>query len=163
MDSAAVSRKRQIIATLAVLLVIVAIVTALAVTQKDDDTAATSIISTPTTGRVADTTTADTTSSTATYNDGNYTATGGYNSPGGSEELTVNVTLKDGVVVDTSAEGNADNGEAEEHQSDFIAAFKELVVGKDISSLKLSRVAGASLTTQGFNNAINQIKSQAQS
>lgn len=162
MDGSPVSKKRQIIATLAVLIVIAVIVGGVAVSQKDSDTDSAAPVST---SEATSTTTSQTSSAdtSATYKDGTYTAVGGYNSPGGAEEITVSVTLENGKVVDSTVEKGATGGEAEFHQEDFIGAFKELVIGKDISTLKLSRVAGASLTTGGFNNAITQIKSQAQS
>ena len=47
-------------------------------------------------------------------------------------------------------------------EQQFIDGYKSLVVGKDISSISLNRVSGSSLTSQGFNSAIQKIKSQAQ-
>ena len=71
------------------------------------------------------------------------------------------MTLKNGVITDTSATKGATDPEAEEYQNRFIKNYKNLVVGKSISNLSLSRVSGSSLTSIGFNDAIDQIKSQA--
>ncbi len=98
----------------------------------------------------------------ATLKDGTYQATGSYTSPGGNEQITVNVTLKDGVVTDTSATSGANDPTAKQYQAEFIAGYKDQVVGKKISSIKLSRVSGSSLTSQGFNNALQEIQRQAQ-
>lgn len=100
-------------------------------------------------------------STARTYKDGAYQATGQYDSPGGNEAITVNVTLKDGIVTDTSAQGHATDGEALEYQSEFIGSYKKMVVGKKIDDIQLSRVSGSSLTSQGFNRALDQIESEA--
>ncbi len=99
--------------------------------------------------------------STSTFKDGTYKATGSYTSPGGNEEITVSVTLKDGVVTDTNATSGANDPTAEQYQGEFIAGYKDKVVGKKISAIKLSRVSGSSLTSEGFNSAIQKIQQQA--
>lgn len=43
----------------------------------------------------------------------------------------------------------------------FIGGIKAEVVGKKINDLKVSRVAGSSLTSQGFNAAVTKIKADA--
>jgi len=141
---------RQIVAALAVLIVIVAIVAA-ATLGKDDDSASTGDPNT----------TSQPAMQNASYKDGSYRATGGYNSPGGAEKITVNITLQNGKIADTSVIPGADGGEAAAYQNNFISGYKTQVVGKDINGVRLSRVAGSSLTSQGFNNAIQQIKDQA--
>lgn len=156
--------KRQVIVTLVVLILISVVIVGVAVTRGVDGES--SIASQTTSQSAADTDTFaegnDTTAvSNATYKDGDYTATGDYSSPGGAEEITVTVTLKDGAVTATSAEGGATSGSALEYQADFIAAYSDEVIGKTISNLELDRVAGASLTANGFNDAIEQIKDQA--
>jgi hypothetical protein len=69
--------------------------------------------------------------------------------------------LQNGVITGTSATGGANDPEASQYQSQFISGYKSLVVGKSIDSVSLSRVSGSSLTSQGFNNALQQIKNQA--
>jgi hypothetical protein len=64
-------------------------------------------------------------------------------------------------VTDTSAISGANDSDARDFQSQFIGGYKKLVVGKKIDSIRLSHVSGSSLTSQGFNDAIGQIKSQA--
>ncbi|MDB5170224.1 MAG: hypothetical protein JWN82_620 [Candidatus Saccharibacteria bacterium] len=146
--------KKQIIVTLAVLIVIVAIVAAAMVAGNKDDTQNSGSSNTS-----AMTATVD---PSATYTDGTYEATGDYVSPGGNEEITISVTLKDNVVTDTSAINGATDTEAKQHQDDFIGGYKSLVVGKNINEVKLSRVSGSSLTSQGFNDAIQQIRNKAE-
>lgn len=99
----------------------------------------------------------------SSYRDGTYSATGTYLSPGGNESISISITLSNGNVTDTSATARATSGASRSYLSDFIYSYKSLIVGKNISSIRLSRVSGASLTTQGFNDALDQIKNQAQS
>lgn len=98
----------------------------------------------------------------ATFNDGTYDATGSYQTPGGSERIGVKVTVKDNVVSDVDLTEMGLTGEAQEYQSRFASGYKSQVIGKKVSEIKLDRVAGSSLTSNGFNDAINDIAKQAQ-
>jgi hypothetical protein len=110
----------------------------------------------------ADTSVATTSSqTTGEYTDGTYTATGSYSTPGGSESITVTVTLSRDVVSTVSATGTATDGTASQFQAQFLSAYSSEVVGKSIDAVSLSRVAGSSLTSQGFNAAIQEIRSDA--
>lgn len=166
------NKKRQLVATLAVLIVIVAIVAAVAVTNKKDigasemtNVSATRPAAQTTTGGTPgvpapnNTATAGTTA--PTYQDGTYTATGSYDSPAGVESIAVTVTLASDVVTATSVSSGANDPTAAEYQSMFISGYKQLVVGKNIADISLNRVSGSSLTSQGFNDAIQKIESRA--
>ncbi|MFZ1250074.1 MAG: hypothetical protein WAR37_01325 [Candidatus Microsaccharimonas sp.] len=98
---------------------------------------------------------------TSTYKDGTYSATGSYVSPGGRESIDLTVTIKDGVITDTSVVKNATDRDAEEYQTLFANNYKDLVIGKSVNEVSLTRVAGSSLTTNGFNDALDQIKNDA--
>ena len=100
-------------------------------------------------------------SDTSSYEDGTYRATGSYMTPGGTESIELTVVIKDGVISDTSIANNATDPEAVEHQELFSDNYKALVVGKPVGSVSLSRVAGSSLTSNGFNDALDQIKEDA--
>ena len=115
---------------------------------------------TDTTTTSTSTTNADT-STTASYKDGTYNATGSYSTPGGKESIALVVVIKDGVIAETSMVANAKNGDAKEYQAAFASTYKSLVVGKSVDKVSLSRVAGSSLTSNGFNDALDQIKSDA--
>lgn len=117
-------------------------------------------------GTTSTTTTADTpatTASSSSYKDGEYTETGSYTTPGGSESITVTVTLSNGTVTAVDASGSARGGDAAQYQATFLSGYKSSVVGKSIDSVSLSRVAGSSLTSGGFNRALAAIKSDAAS
>lgn len=162
------SRRREFIATVAVLVVIVLIVVGVTMANKKSDNST-----------VTDTSTQDTNTNTPTqvttsndaapangsvaYKDGSYSATGSYSSPGGRESIDINLTLQNGAITAVFAKTNPAERESEEYQNMFLSAYKDLVIGKKISDIRLDRVSGSSLTSQGFNSAIEQIRTKAQS
>lgn len=99
--------------------------------------------------------------STGSYTDGTYTAEGSYSTPESVETIAVTVTLADGVVTDVSVEGDPQKPESAQYQGQFIGGIADVVVGQPIDELAVSRVAGSSLTSGGFNTAIETIKSEA--
>jgi hypothetical protein len=99
--------------------------------------------------------------STTNFKDGTYTATARYNSPGGVQSITVKLTIAGNIVTDSSLQQTATEREDEQYQGAFESEYKSNVVGKKISELSLSRVAGASLTNDGFNSALADIENQA--
>ena len=103
----------------------------------------------------------DTSAAPAPYADGNYSATGEYQSPGGSESIEVDVTLVNDVVTSVTVVGNATAGNALRYQSEFEEGITDEVVGVDIDELSVDKVAGSSLTSDGFNDAVEKIKADA--
>lgn len=99
--------------------------------------------------------------STQTYTNGTFAAVGDYNSPAGPESVKVSLTLKNGVIQDASYQGTATLGKSQKYQEAFGQGYRDQVVGKPISSLSLDVVNGASLTSQGFMDAVAKIKVEA--
>lgn len=97
----------------------------------------------------------------SSYKDGTYSASGSYASPGGRESIELTVTLKNGVIESTSLETDPASRDSRTYQASFASGYKDLVVGKNVEEVSLSRVAGSSLTSNGFNDALDQIKSDA--
>ncbi len=95
------------------------------------------------------------------YKDGTYSATGSYATPGGMESIDLTVTIKNGVITKTELAQNATDRDAKEYQAAFAGGYTDLVVGKDVDEVSLSRVAGSSLTSNGFNRALDAIKDDA--
>lgn len=162
--------KKDMMVTLAVLLVVVIIVVGAVIVKKKStdganaaNNAVTSAKDTVQPAVDAPGTVNPNNASSSSFKDGTYSAMGTYSTPDGPETITVKVTLKDGAVSDTSATASMQSRESKEYVAQFLDAYKTFVVGKDVSSLKLSRVSGSSLTSQGFNSAIQQIQTQAQS
>lgn len=105
--------------------------------------------------------TAPQTSDAASYADGTYTGEGSYATPETVEKITVTVTLVDDVITEVEVVGQPQKAESKQYQGQFVGGISEVVVGKDIDEISVSRVAGSSLTSGGFNQAIEQIKSEA--
>lgn len=105
--------------------------------------------------------TSETGADSASYADGTYTADGSYQTPETVEEISVTLTLADGVVTEVEVTGDPQAPESERYQGEFIDGIDDEVVGKAIDELDVSRVAGSSLTSGGFNDAVESIKEQA--
>jgi uncharacterized protein with FMN-binding domain len=97
----------------------------------------------------------------AEYADGTYTADGGYTAPSGPESITVEITIADDVVTDVVVTPHATEGNQAKFQGQFAAGIEAVVVGEDIDTLAVSRVGGSSLTSGGFNEALETIKAEA--
>lgn len=100
--------------------------------------------------------------SSGTYKDGTYTATASYRVPHSAEAIRVSLTLKNGAITAASVQNSEGDRESAEYQREFTARYKSHVVGQKIDSLNLNVIAGASDTTEGFNQAVSQISQQAQ-
>lgn len=93
---------------------------------------------------------------------GTYSAKVSYAVPeGDTNSCEVSITLSNSVVTAVSVKHTAHSGDSRQYQSGFDKAYKTIVVGKSISSLtSLSRIGGATLTTNAFKKAVQQIQSQ---
>lgn len=98
---------------------------------------------------------------TGEYVDGSYTAEGSYQTPESIETITVTLTLQDDVVTDVEVTGDPQKAESKQYQSQFIGGISDEVVGKKLDDVSVSRVAGSSLTSGGFTQALDQIKEEA--
>jgi len=147
------SHQKHIITAVAVLVAITLIVVAtVAATKKKDTTASTAD---------AANISSQTATTSATYNDGTYSANASYQSPGGTEKVAVKLTIKGGVVTTSTVTSTPTESEAREYQDMFLSGYKSKVVGQSVDTIKLSRVSGSSLTSEGFNSALATIKQQA--
>jgi uncharacterized protein with FMN-binding domain len=97
----------------------------------------------------------------ATYADGTYAADGSYASPGGPESIQVSLTLQDNIVTAVSVTPEATSGNAKQYQTAFASGIAEEVIGVDINDLAVDKVSGSSLTSIGFNEAVEAIKADA--
>jgi uncharacterized protein with FMN-binding domain len=100
-------------------------------------------------------------SAAGTYTDGTYSAEGDYQAPGESETIEVEVTLEGDIVTAVTVTPQADSGNAARYQKEFAEGISDIVVGENIDDLNVDRVAGSSLTSTGFNAAIEEIKADA--
>ena len=98
----------------------------------------------------------------AGYKDGTYSADGNYVSPNGTETVGVQLTLAAGKVTDVQITQHPSNPNTRKFQGQFAGGIAAQVVGRNIEDLNVSKVAGSSLTSGGFNQAVEKIKSEAQ-
>lgn len=97
------------------------------------------------------------------FKDGTYRQTGTYSSPAGAETVDVSLTLKEGVITDSSFTGKASNPASIRLQTAFAQGYRQYVVGKKIDEVDLSVVNGSSLTPKGFMEALDKIEAEARS
>lgn len=109
----------------------------------------------------SNTATPSSSSSNSGYKDGSYKISVDYRVPHGSNSITVSVALKDGVVTKVSTSHDYSDRESGMYVNSFDSEISSAVNGEKVSSVSLSRVGGASLTTDAFDEAISQIASQA--
>lgn len=95
------------------------------------------------------------------YADGTYTADGSYQTPETVETISVTLTIAGGVVSEVEVTGDPQARESEQYQGQFIDGISDEVVGKSLDDIEVDRVAGSSLTSGGFNDAVESIKEQA--
>ncbi len=95
------------------------------------------------------------------FRDGRYDAVGRYATPGGDESIEVAVQVSGGVVIAADVRTEALSPTALQFQEQFRQHVTVQVVGRNLAEVSVSRVAGASLTSVGFDGALTQIKSAA--
>jgi uncharacterized protein with FMN-binding domain len=94
------------------------------------------------------------------YTDGEYTAEGLYG--GGKKSIIVKMRLDGGTIKHVEVTPNTPNIKMSFGlQKKFAEAVPEVVVGRPIDEVHLDKLAGSSLTTKGFNDAIEKIKTEA--
>lgn len=123
----------------------------------DDDAAAP-----PTSESTPSASTGGGTSATGSYAAGDYEAEGEYLTPGGQVKVGVEMTLDaDGTITDVTVTPEAAGGNALQFQRKFAKGISDEIVGRSIDEIKVSKVAGSSLTSGGFNAALDEIKADA--
>lgn len=105
----------------------------------------------------------DGSNSAMVFTPGTYNATGQYPTPGGLQGIGVTVTLEaDGTITELEVDPKAEIGNSVQFQAKFAGGIKSEVVGKPIQELNVDKVSGSSLTSGGFNRAIEDIVKEAQ-
>lgn len=163
MESQNTSSNKAIIGIIVVVLIAIA-ATAVIVVSSNNKSNSANVTTTNTSSNVPSTETSSSSSSvssSSTFKDGTYSATSNYDTPGGGASIGVTVMLSGNTITNVSLTQGAPDREAQEFQDRFESGYKSLVVGKKITDVSLSRVAGSSLTPNGFNNALQDIESQA--
>lgn len=95
------------------------------------------------------------------YNNGTYTATKSYRVPeGGTNTITATVSISDDKISSVQTQNDYVHHESERYTSSFASQISSEASGQPITT-SYSRVAGASLTTEAFNQALGDIANQA--
>ncbi|MCQ1995025.1 hypothetical protein [Arthrobacter sp. zg-Y1171] len=106
----------------------------------------------------------DAAAGSGSYADGEYSGTGSYIPPSGtSEDVDVTLRLEGSVVTELEVETSQKNPTSKQYQREFTSNVKEQVVGRNLDELDVDKVAGSSLTSEGFNRALDAIRSEAAS
>ncbi|MEQ1665680.1 MAG: FMN-binding protein [Bdellovibrionales bacterium] len=95
------------------------------------------------------------------YKDGTYTSEASYRVPHGTNTIAIKVTVSNDKISAVSAENSYSDRESRGYISGFMDALSGAVVGEKADSANVSRLAGASLTSDGFNQALESVVSQA--
>lgn len=97
------------------------------------------------------------------FKNATYNVTTSYVAPGRTtHDVNVTLTIANDVVTgaDVTYSGDKD-GTSSNYQKKFSEGYKTQVIGKSLGNISLSRVGGASLTTNAFNKAIAEVVAQA--
>lgn len=132
-------------------------------TASTTDVAVTPLETTAQNAIVEETTSAPTIAEVSAYTNGTHTTSVTYMTPKRSTYL-MDVTLT--LTADTVTNATivySQGAEKDPNAQRFENAYRAEVIGKKIDDLNLSRVGGASLTTNAFNEAVAKIKTSAQS
>ncbi|KQQ22835.1 hypothetical protein ASF48_06720 [Rathayibacter sp. Leaf299] len=135
--------------------------TATAGTDSAEETTGSSSAAAEPTTASTEAATGDAATSDSAYADGTYDAEGAYTSPGGNETVGVELTLEGGVVTAVAVTPQSENPTGEQYQERFASGIAGEVVGVPLDELDVSVVSGSSLTSGGFNDAVETIKADA--
>lgn len=96
------------------------------------------------------------------YKDGSYSASGSYVTHGGEQQMGVAMTIKNDIVTSVTITPMADDSRSLQDQQRLASEIGKYVVGYPPDhALQVGVINGASDTTDGFKNAVNQIINQA--
>gem|GEM_PF-6157535 len=97
------------------------------------------------------------------FTDGVYEANGEFVTARGryTESVDLTLTITDDIVTDMQVVGNINNRKSQQYQDRFEAVIDDFIIGKNLSSIDVDAVSGASDTTDGFMVAVNAIRTEA--
>ncbi|MCL3776693.1 MULTISPECIES: FMN-binding protein [unclassified Actinomyces] len=98
------------------------------------------------------------------YADGEYTSTQTYGVLDDlleQDSIDVTVTLADGVVTEVEVVGHPFAERSKDYMQDFVNEVAGEVVGRSVEQAHVTALAGASKTSDAFNEAIDAIAAQA--
>jgi uncharacterized protein with FMN-binding domain len=93
------------------------------------------------------------------YRDGTHSATGWYGTLPSHQDVTL--TLDDDTITAVEITTPADDETSLGYQQRFADALPQAVVGRSLDDVTVDRLAGSSGCSEGFMNALAQIKEQS--
>ncbi len=96
------------------------------------------------------------------YPNGVYSTLGTYAPHGMDTQIEVTITLENDTITSSDVVLLSKNPTSVRITERFDAAYKEFVIGKPIQGLQLDTIAGSSLTPEGYNAALRQIETYAE-
>jgi uncharacterized protein with FMN-binding domain len=93
------------------------------------------------------------------YRDGEYSATGWYGSLPSHHDVTL--TIENDTVTAVEITTPAEDATSLGYQQRFAAALPEAVIGQSVDTLAVDRLAGSSGCSEGFMDALAQIRDEA--
>jgi len=91
--------------------------------------------------------------------DGQYRARGWYGSLPSHQDVTL--TVEDGIVVEVEITTPAEDETSLGFQQRFAQALPDEVIGRSLGDITIDRLAGASGCSEGFMNALAEIRQAA--
>lgn len=89
-----------------------------------------------------------------------YVATASYLTPKRTEhDIEITLELEGKTIIDANVTYDGDTAKTPSHSA-FDGVYTTVVLGKNINQIELSRVGGASLTSDAFNEAVADIRAQ---
>jgi uncharacterized protein with FMN-binding domain len=90
-----------------------------------------------------------------------YSANVSYDVPENNETLALTISISNGLVTDVNVSQSKTGRKSANYQTNFEKSYKQFVIGKQLKDINLSRVGGASITTNAFMEAIKAVQKQA--
>ncbi|WP_341998836.1 hypothetical protein MRBLWH7_000494 [Microbacterium sp. LWH7-1.2] len=96
---------------------------------------------------------------TSAYVDGEHSARGWYGSLPSHQDVTL--TIDDGAVTEVQITTPAEDETSLGYQQRFAQALPGAIIGRSLDEIAIDRLAGASGCSEGFMNALTQIREAA--
>ncbi|EIT88527.1 hypothetical protein A200_02935 [Parascardovia denticolens IPLA 20019] len=94
------------------------------------------------------------------YKDGRFASKAIYG-PASEDSIDVSVTVSGQKVADVTVTPHPATPVSKKYQTGFIKEIKGTIVGKPLKDLKVTKVAGASWTSDAFNKALDVVRQEA--
>jgi uncharacterized protein with FMN-binding domain len=95
------------------------------------------------------------------YRNGTYTTSVTYSVPRSQNGISIALTINNGTITAATASHQTGDEESEFYTGSFQEKLQGTIVGKELDTVSVSRLGGASLTSAAFTRALSTIRSNA--